>query len=136
MEACFALRSSCSVVAEFTDSVVSVLEILCSLQFSVQRLHVVDVFYSRSMDIHQHSHSSHGFHTAVDVKLNGDNYKIWAGSVRLILFGLDLLSHIDGSPPETASSEASGDSTLASSTCDSGRTRWHLDDRRACAIIG
>ena len=84
----------------------------------------------------QHSHSSHGFHTVVDVKLNGDNYKIWAGSVRLILFGLDLLSHIDGSPPAAASSEASGDSTPASSAHDSGRSRWHLDDRRACAIIG
>ena len=82
----------------------------------------------------QHSHSPHGFHTAVDVKLNGDNYKIWAGSVRLILFVLDLLSHIDSSPPEPASSEASGDST--SSARDSGRTRWHLDDRLACAIIG
>ena len=84
--------------------------------------------------VDQHSHSPHGFHTIVDVKLNGDNYKIWAGSVRLILFGLDLLSHIDGSPPEAASSKASGDST--SSARDSGRTRWHLHDRRACAIIG
>ena len=84
----------------------------------------------------QHSHSPHGFHTAVDIKLNGDNYKIWAGSVRLILFSLDLLSHIDGSPPETTSSEASGNSTPASSARDFGRTHWHLDDRRACAIIG
>ena len=66
------------------------------------------------------SHSSHGFHTAVDVKLNEDNYKIWADSVRLILFGLDLLSHIDGSPLETASSEASGDFASASSARDSG----------------
>ena len=56
--------------------------------------------------------------------------------MRLILFGLDLLSHIDGSPPETASSEASGDSIHVSSARDSGRTRWHLDDRRACVIIG
>ena len=83
-----------------------------------------------------HSHSPHGFHTAIDVKPNGDNYKIWAGSVRVILFGLNLLSHIDGSPPETASSEASGDTTPASSARDSGRTCWHLDDRRGCAIIG
>ena len=82
----------------------------------------------------QPSHSPHGFHTAIDVKLNGDNYKLWAGSVRMILFGLDLLSHIDGSPPESASIETSGDST--SSTRDSGRTRWHLDDRHACAFIG
>ena len=80
-----------------------------------------------------HSHSSHGFHTAVDVKLNGDNYKIWAGSVRMILFGLDLLSHIDGTPPEVASSADSADST--SSAPVTGRTRWHSDDRRACAII-
>ena len=56
--------------------------------------------------------------------------------MRLILFSLDLLSHIHGCPPETTSSEASGDSTPASSACDSGRTRWHMDDRRACAIIG
>ena len=57
----------------------------------------------------EHHHlSTHGFHTAVDVKLNGDNYQIWAGSVRLILFGLDLLSHIDGSIPEPASSEGFG----------------------------
>ena len=84
-----------------------------------------------------HSHSSsHGFHTVVDVKLKGDKYKIWAGSVRLILFGLDLLSHIDGSPPKTASSETSNDSTPTSSARDSGSTRWHLDDRRACAILG
>ena len=82
----------------------------------------------------QHSHSHHGFHIAVDVKLNGDNYKIWVGSVRLILFGLNLLSHIDGSPPEVASSADSADST--SSAPITGRTRWHLDDRRACAIIG
>ena len=81
----------------------------------------------------QHAHSPHGFHTAVDVKLNRDNYKIWAGSVRLILFGLDLLSHIDGSPPEVTSSADSADST--SSVPLTGRTRWHLDDRRACAII-
>ena len=79
----------------------------------------------------QHSHSSHGFHMAVDVKLNGDNYKVWAGSVRMILFGLDLLSHIDGTSPEVEadSSEASSDSR------SSGRTRWALADRRACAII-
>ena len=68
----------------------------------------------------QHSHSPHGFHTVVDVKLNGDNYKIWAGSVRLILFGLDLLSHIDGSPPEVASSADSADPM--SSTPITGRT--------------
>ena len=82
----------------------------------------------------EHHHSSHGFHTAVDVKPNGDNYKIWAGSVRLILFSLDLLSHIDGSPPEVTSSADSVDST--SSVPVIGRTRWHSDDRRACAIIG
>ena len=69
----------------------------------------------------QHSHSPHSFHTVVDVKLNGDNYKIWAGSVRLILFGLDLLFHIDGSPPEVASSADSADST--SSAPVTGRTR-------------
>ena len=82
----------------------------------------------------QHLHFPHGFHTAVDVKLNGDNYKIWDGSVRLILFGLDLLSHIDGSPPEVTSSADSVDST--SSAPVTGCTRWHSVDRRACAIIG
>ena len=80
-----------------------------------------------------HSHSSHGFYTAVDVKLNGDNYKIWAGFVRMILFGLELLFHIDGTPPEVASSADSADSTSSASV--TGRTRWHSDDRRACAII-
>ena len=70
------------------------------------------------VDHSSHSHSSHGFHIVIDVKLNGDNYKVWAGSVRIILSGLDLLLHIDGMPPtlDSTSSVASGDSSSASSS--------------------
>ena len=68
-------------------------------------------------DHSSHSHSSYDFHTAVDVKLNGDNYKVWAGSVCMILSGLDLLSHIDGTSPnfDTSSSVAFGDSSYSAS---------------------
>lgn len=91
------------------------------------------------MDIvNHHSHSSHEFPTIIDVKLNGDNYMIWAGSVHMIIRGLRLLSHIDSTPPpemDYVSSVASGDSSSsAPPPLSVAHGLWRLDDHRTMTM--
>lgn len=62
-----------------------------------------DPFLKKKMP-HMASTSSLNFPTPVDVKLNGSNYKEWYTTMHIILLGLELLSHVDGTsflPKET-----------------------------------
>ena len=67
----------------------------------------------------------------MDVKLNDDNYKILAGSVRMIFCGLGLLFHIDGTLPldvDSASSAVFGDlSSFAPPPHLATRGSWRVD---------
>ena len=70
------------------------------------------------MDCH-HSHLYSGYYTIVDMKLNGDKYTIWLGSVKLILHGLGFIRRIDGTPPpkkDSASSDVPPDSPASSAS--------------------
>ena len=84
------------------------------------------------------SHPSHtsSFLTPVDVKLNQTNYKEWHTTVRVILYGLDLFGHVDGTtlPPAESSFLGSGDSSR-STLASSDSSAWHAADHRAMAII-
>lgn len=64
------------------------------------------------------SYSPH-FLTSMDVKLKGSNYKEWFTTVSIILLGVELLGHVDGTSSHLSEPEAS----------------WTLADRRAMTLI-
>ena len=75
----------------------------------------------------------------MDVKLNGDNYKVWATAPSAMIFhSLNLLSHVNGTPPMLASASSAASDDSSSSAPHSPSTTggsWHLDDNRAMVII-
>ena len=76
-----------------------------------------------------------------DVILDGQNYKVWFATVGVILRGLDLWGHIDGTepapPPPTVNPVDSSSSTVSTCTSSqrSDRVKWRSDDSRAIAVI-
>ena len=76
------------------------------------------------------------FLTHVDVKLNGANYKEWLTTVRVILLGLKLFGHVDGTclPPLEFFTSSPGGST-SSTMASSDRSAWHAADHQAMAVI-
>ncbi|XP_039146892.1 uncharacterized protein LOC120284166 [Dioscorea cayenensis subsp. rotundata] len=59
------------------------------------------------------------FLAPVDIKLNGFNYREWFTTVRIVLLGMDLLAHVDGTSPQPSTPD----------------TSWTLADRRTMTII-
>ncbi|KAH7663855.1 Retrotransposon Copia-like N-terminal protein [Dioscorea alata] len=76
-----------------------------------------------------------------DVMLDGKNYKAWSSTLRVLLRGLNLWGHVDGTRPppisSTVASSTSSSSTVtgASSSPSADLLKWTEDDARTIAII-
>ncbi|XP_039125223.1 uncharacterized protein LOC120261408 [Dioscorea cayenensis subsp. rotundata] len=76
-----------------------------------------------------------------DVMLNDKNYKAWSSTLRVLLRGLNLWGHVDGTrPPPCSSSAVSSSSSSSTVTSASSSTyadllKWTKDDARTIAII-
>lgn len=53
------------------------------------------------------SSSSPHFKALVDVKLNGSTYREWFTTIHIILLGMGMLSHVDGTSPQPSTLDAS-----------------------------
>ena len=76
------------------------------------------------------------FLNLVDVKLNGANYEKWLTTVCMILLGLELYVHVDGTYPPPLEFSTSSPGGLTSNTfVSSDRNAWHAANHRAIAVI-
>ena len=87
------------------------------------------------------SNPTSSFLQKADVILDGRNYKAWTATISVILRGLDLWGHIDGTepaPPPPIALPANSSSSTVSTGPSSQRSewaKWRSDDSRAIAVI-
>ena len=68
--------------------------------------------------------TSFGLSSVSDVKLNGQNYREWETSIRVLLMGPELDHHLDDDPPEETD-----DAKKAL------RKKWNTNDRKVMSVI-